>query len=129
MPTGAPERNREVALALADVVRQQVNQQRGNSFDEFARLREGSYVPGHFRMLTRVLLELRNVIRIREESNIEDEIAVRRHAISVTEAGHIDADLALIAVTMKLVGNQIAQFVDIQLRCVDAAVEIGRAHV
>src|ERR1051326_4102730 len=98
MASRAAERNRQVALTFSDVVRQQVNQQRGNAVDELACLRKRSYVPRHLGMLAGVLLELRNVIRIGQEPHVEHEVAVYGHAVTVAEARHVDADLSLIAV-------------------------------
>jgi len=54
---------RQVALPLADVMRQQPHQQIRHSPDEFARLRKRPDVSCHRRILPRQLLVLRNVVR------------------------------------------------------------------
>ena len=46
-------------------------------------------------MLAGQVFEFGNVIGIREEANVEDKVAVRRHAVTIAEAGDVDADLRL----------------------------------
>src|SRR5205807_9090450 len=99
-----------------NVVRKQVNQQCSDAVDELPRLGKRSDVSRHFGVLTGVLLELRNVVRVRKEAHVEDEVAVRRHAVAIAEAGDVDSDLGFIAVAVELVCNQVPQLVDVQLR-------------
>ena len=47
LAAGTAERNCQVALTLANVVRNQVHQQVGDASDELAGLREGADVLGH----------------------------------------------------------------------------------
>src|SRR5260221_13174266 len=65
MPSRAAERNREIALALGDVMRDQVNQEVRDTLDELLGLRKRTDVARHAGMLAAVILERRNVIRIR----------------------------------------------------------------
>src|SRR6185437_1063042 len=95
MAAGAAERNREIALPFAYIVRQQINQKLRNPVNELPGLREGAYVTRHSRVPPRQLFKFRNVVRVRQKSHVENQIAVRRNAMAKTEAVHIDHNLVV----------------------------------
>src|SRR5271166_4713768 len=66
------EADREVALALMDVVRQQVHQQIRDTPDKFLRLRERPNVFGHARVAAGERSKLRYEVGVRKKANVED---------------------------------------------------------
>src|ERR1035438_3886421 len=62
MASGAAEGDGEIAFAFANVVRNQVDQQLRDEFDELHRLREGSDVARHSGVTAGELFEFRNEI-------------------------------------------------------------------
>src|SRR5581483_2599044 len=65
------------------------------------------------------MLKTGNVIRVRQESHVEDQIAIRVHAVPIAEAGNVHHDLRLLALPAKLLADELAQLVDRELRGVD----------
>ena len=92
LSAGAAEGDGQVALTLTDVMGQQIDQEVGNTLNEFSGLRKGADVAGHPRIAPREVLEPRNVIRVRQKANVENQVAVRRNSLPVTETGHVDQD-------------------------------------
>src|SRR5579885_1668208 len=76
----AAEGNRQIALSLPDVMRQKIDQKIRDALDEFHRLREGTNVAGDARMLAAQVLKGGDVVRVRKEANVKDEIAVGGNA-------------------------------------------------
>src|SRR5689334_25067067 len=109
MSARAAESDRQVTLALADVVRQQVDKQIRNAVDELTRLRERPDVSRHSRMPPCQLLEFRNVVGIRQETDVEDQIAIRRQSVPVPEAGEVNENFGSVALPPKLLADEIAQ--------------------
>src|SRR5271167_3599630 len=70
LPASATEADREVALALVNVVRQQVNKQFGDAADELLGLRKGADVFGDSRMATRQRAKLGHEMRIRQKAHV-----------------------------------------------------------
>src|SRR5580692_6682018 len=87
--TGAAERNGEIAFPLADIMRQQIDQQVGDARNKFRGLRKGPDITRHARMLAGEMFERRNVIRVRKEANVEDQVTIGRNAVPVSEAVHL----------------------------------------
>ncbi len=125
MSARAAKRDGQVAFALADVVRNQVDQQLRNSIDEFDGLREGPDIARDAGIAAGQVFELGNVIGIRQEADVEDQVAVGRHAMPVAEAGDVDADVGLLGAAAELVFDDIPQLVDIELRGIDDVVGHG----
>ena len=65
LPTRAPERHRQVALAFLDVVRQQKLQEVRYLVQELLRLRELTHILCNFRVFACKRAELRNKVRVR----------------------------------------------------------------
>src|SRR5216684_2614463 len=66
MAAGAPKRDRQIALALTDVVWNQIDQQFGDPIHKFDGLRKRSDVPRDIGMAAGELLELRDVVGVQE---------------------------------------------------------------
>src|ERR1700682_4368397 len=118
-PPRAPKPNSQIALALSNIVRDQINQQIRKSRDKLLRLRKGPYIPCHAGMPPRQLLELRNVVGVRQKAHIEHKVGVRGHAMAIAETCNVYSDPRLIAVAAEVGGDQIAQLVYVELRRVD----------
>src|SRR5258708_36426315 len=119
MPPGAAKRDRQIALPLTNIMRDQINQQLRDTFDELLGLGKGTYVSRHAGMPSRQLLKLWNIVRVRQEANVEDKIGVRRHAVAIAETRNINPNLGLIALAPEVRSDQIAQLMHVELRRVD----------
>src|ERR1035438_8710365 len=82
LASGAAERDGEVALAFANVMRDQVNQQLRNPRDKFLGLREGQDVARHLRVAPGERTELRNKVGIGQEAHVEHQVGVFRDALT-----------------------------------------------
>src|SRR4051812_46769047 len=76
LASGAAEADREITLPFADVMRQQIDKQVGDTLDELARLREGHHVFRDLGMRAVVRAQLRDEVRIRQKAHIEDKISI-----------------------------------------------------
>src|SRR5439155_702827 len=108
MAARAAERDREIALAFTDVVRQQIDQKVGDALDELDGLRERSDIARDFGIAAGKLLERWNVIGIGEEPDIENQVAIGRHAMAVAEAGDIHHDLGFFALAAEFFHDRFA---------------------
>ena len=113
MTAGAAEGDRQIALALADVVRQQIDEQFRNALQKLLSLRKASDVAGHIAVLSGELLELWNIVRIRQEADVEHQIAVGGHTVAIAETVDGHHQLGLFTVPAKLLIDQLPQFVDV----------------
>src|SRR5208282_1605893 len=95
LSAGASEADGQVALALADVVRQQVDQQFRDAVNELLRLRKRPDVFGDAGMPSRQPAELRYEMRIREKAHIEYQVGIFRQAVFVSETHARDQDRLL----------------------------------
>ena len=132
MAAGAAEGDGQIALAFADVVRQQIDQQLRDAVDEFDGLRKRPDVARHAGVAAGQLLELRNVVRVGQKADVEDQVAIGGHAVTVAEAGHVDHDLRFFALAHELLADEIAQLVNRELRGIDGQVRQladGREHL
>src|SRR4051794_29107835 len=125
MPARTSDTDRQVALPFALVMGQQVQQHVRYAFDEFYCLREGADVTRDARMPSGQVLELRDVVRIRQESYIKHQIAVIRDTVAEPKAGHIDENVFAGSAAFEVLGDDIAQFVDGELGCIDGVVGQG----
>src|SRR5713226_661345 len=131
MPAGAAEGDGQVTLALTDIVRQQIDQQRRDAVDEFDSLRKGPDISSHAGVAAGEFLELGNVIGVRQEADVEYQVAVGRHAMTVAKAGHVDHDLRFLALANELLADEIAQLMHRELRGIDVQLRQladGREH-
>ena len=85
-PSRAPDRNREVRLPFRDVMRHQKSQVIARQSHETLRRTGAEDVGGHSRVPTAPATERPDEMRIRKESDVEDEVSVLRHAVAKSEA-------------------------------------------
>src|SRR5258708_31402134 len=83
----ASKRNSQVALAFTDVMGNEVDQQLGDPLQELNGLRKRLNVLGDLRVASGEMAELRDVVRVRQKAHIEDQIAIGRDSMAVSEAG------------------------------------------
>src|SRR5690242_14311820 len=119
LPTRTSEGDRQIALPLAYVMRQEVYQQLRNSSDELPRLRKGPNIFRHLRIAPGQRTKLRNEMWVRQEANVEDKIRVLRHSVLESEAYARDQDVLARLFFVKALRDIGAQFVNIELRGVD----------
>src|SRR5258708_22087753 len=125
MAAGAPKRDRQIALALANVVWNQIDQQFGDPIHKFDGLRKGSDVPRDIGMAAGELLELRDVVRVRKKTHVENQIAVGGNPVAITETGDVDPDVRFFATSPKGVLDRISQLMHVEFRRVDDVIRHG----
>src|ERR1700678_569020 len=86
LAAGAAETDRQIALALANVVRQKVNQQIGDAPDELFGLRKRPDVPGNSRIAPSKLAKFRHEMRVGKKTNVEYQIRFFRQTVAKPEA-------------------------------------------
>src|SRR5947209_9703961 len=116
MTAGTAERDGQIALPFLDVMREQIYEELRDTLDELHRLREGADVACHLRMPSAELLELRDVVGIGQESDIEHEVAIGRHAVTEAEARDVDDDVRFVAAAVEFLADNLGQL---------RAVEVG----
>src|SRR5260370_29058959 len=118
LSAGAAESDGEVALALAEVVRDKVGEAAFDAAQELTGLREGPDVLTHFRILAVVRPQPRNKMRVGQKTHIKDQVRIRRHAIAVAKADHGYQQWAHVRI-LKARGNEVAKFVHFELLGID----------
>src|ERR1051325_6162617 len=116
---GATERNRQVALAFADVVRDEIDQQRRNPRDKFAGLREGADVFGDTLVAPRQWPEFRHKVRIRQETHIKDQVRILGNALTEPEAHARNQQALLSRLFLETLRDERAKLMNIELRSID----------
>ena len=86
LAAGTTKRNRQVALSLVDVMRQQVHQQFRYPLNEFFCLRKRPDVLGYARMTSRERAKLRHEMRIGQKAHVEHQVGILRHPMFESEA-------------------------------------------
>src|SRR5580658_10201475 len=86
LPARAAKRNRQITLALANVMRQKIDQQLRNPADEFLGLRERPDILRNLGIAPGQRTKLRHKMRIRQEANVKHQIRVLRHSMLEAEA-------------------------------------------
>jgi len=119
MPSArAPERDGQVALSFADVMRNQEAKEAFDPFQELAGLRERANVTGDATVLARERPEFWNEMRIWKKAHVENEIGIRRSAIAKAKADHRNEQRAL-ARLLKTIDDELTQLVDVEFCGVD----------
>src|SRR5438874_467361 len=119
LSAGTPKSDCQIALAFADVVRHEVNEQVRDAIDELLRLRKLPNIRCNLRMFARQWTKLRNKMRVRQKTHIEYQVGIVRHSVLETETDARNKDRLAARAFLKLVNNVRAQFVDVELRGVD----------
>src|SRR5215467_7708303 len=110
LAAGAAEADGQVALAFADVVRNQVHQQGGDTVNEFLCLGKRADVFRHLGVASRQMAELRNKVGIGQEAHVEEQVHVVGHAGAVSKADDGDQNVLVGATAGELlrdVGTQL----------------------
>src|SRR5271170_4462194 len=116
--TGAAERDGEIAFALGNIVRDQVQQQAFDAAEEFAGLREGTDVASDAGIFAAEFPQARDEMRIGQKANIEDQVRIRGNAIAKAEADGRDEQRATAGI-LEAIDDELAQFVNVEFRGVD----------
>src|ERR1700678_3373234 len=120
LSSGATEADGQIALALANVMRQQVDQQFRDAVDELLSLRERAYIFRDPRIPSCERAKLRNEVRIGEKTHIEYQVSIVGQSVLVskTHTGYEDCLLAA-GVLLKAVRQMRPQFMHIKFGSVD----------
>src|SRR6266852_7456536 len=115
LPSRAAKGNRQVAFSLTDVVGNQIGEQAFDAAQKFSGLGKRANVAAHFRVFSRVAAEARDEMRIRQETNIKNQVGVGGNTVAVAKTHDGDEHGPLVGIFEPL-GNEVAQFVDVELR-------------
>jgi hypothetical protein len=115
----AADRNRQMGLALADEARQQKIDETVQLAFERLRFGDGVKKRDDFRMAAVERLQLRHVIRVRQEADVEDEIGVQWNAVLETERDHRNRHRICIRRTSHSVAEFFFKGGERERRCVD----------
>src|SRR5208337_3568476 len=119
LPAGAAKADGQVALALVDVVWQQIDEQLGNAGDEFPSLRERADVLGHPRVPSGVGTELGHKVRIGQKAHVKEQVGFLRNALLVAEAYAGNQDVFVRGLPLEALGEVRAEFVYVELGSID----------
>src|SRR5665213_1509219 len=127
MSACAAESDGQIALALVDVMGQQVSQQFRDAGDEFGGLRKGTDVTRDSRILARQLFEFGDVVRVGQKTNVKNQVAVGWHSVAESEARNVNENTGFVAVAGEFLFDEVAEFMDIEPGSLDDKVG-KRAH-
>src|SRR5215210_2008998 len=91
-PAGAADRHHEMRLALVDVLRQQVLEQRHHALVELDQPAVAADVVDDPLVEPRQRPQVGLVVRVREEAHVDREVGVARRAVLVAEGGEGDRE-------------------------------------
>ena len=118
LSAGAADSDRQIALTLADVMRNQIGEQAFDAAEKFARLRKRANVLLDFGIFAGVTAQAGDKVRVGQKADIEHEIGVRRDTIFVAETDDGNEHGTLIGI-LKTLGDEVTQLVDIELGRID----------
>src|SRR5215470_3987219 len=117
LPSGAAETDRQIALSLANVMREEVDEEIRDATDEFLRLRKRPDVLGDTRMPSCQRPELGYKVRIGQEANVEHQVSVVGHSMFESEAHARNKNgVTRARLLLEAVGQMGAQLVDVKFR-------------
>ena len=108
-PAGAADRDRQVALALGDVGRDQELEQRQQAAVELARLGAGLDVLADRLVEPGQGPQLVDVVWIRQEADVEGQVGVARRPVLETEGEQGERELAAAVAAEQLLGDPTAK--------------------
>ena len=116
--TRAAKRDRQIALPLAYIMRNQIRQQSVDAPQEFPGLRKRADVARDARVFPGMLAQLGNEMRIRQKAHIKYEVSVSGNPVAVAETheGHHHRPAV---VFLKTLHDELTQFVNVELAGVD----------
>src|SRR5271155_4441130 len=115
---GAAERDGEIAFALGNIVRDQVQQQAFDAAEEFAGLREGTDVAGDAGIFAAEFPQVRDEMRIGQEADVEYQVRIRGNAVAKPKADDGDEQRAAAGI-LEAINYELAKLVDVEFRGVD----------
>src|SRR5271154_2548587 len=92
LSAGASESNGQITFPFPDIMRQQVDQQFRNTFDELYGLRERADIIRHLLIQTRERLKRWHKMRVRQKTHIEEQVTVLRNSLLVPKAHTVHRD-------------------------------------
>src|SRR5687768_8646007 len=127
---GTAEGHREIALPLALVARQDLGEHGFDVAEQLLRLWRLKHESRNLRGQPRVWFELRNEVRVRQISEIEDEVGVHRKAVLEPERNDSRDHSRRTAASRDVVDQGPTKLVDRQPRRVDHVTRsrLERAH-
>src|ERR1700685_3132232 len=96
--TGTSEGNGQITFTFANVVRDQIGEQTLDASKKLRGLRKRTDVSPHFRVLTGKFAQARNEMRIRQKTDVEDEVGVGGDAVAKSKADHGNHERTLVRV-------------------------------
>jgi hypothetical protein len=111
---GAAERYGEIAFALGNIVRDQIEQQAFDAAEEFAGLREGTDVAGDAGIFAAEFPQVRDEMRIWQKTDIEDQIRIRGNTVAKAEADDRDEQGAAAGI-LEAIDDELAELVNVEL--------------
>lgn len=125
MPSAsAPQRDRQITLPFANVVRNQKAKKALDLAQELTRLRKRTDVTRNAPVLSAERTQTWNEMRIGKKTHIKNEIRIRGNSIAEAEANDGNKQRALTGF-LKAIDNELPQFVDVEFRGVND--DIGKA--
>lgn len=122
VPPGAAEGNREVAFPLVDVVGNEIDQKFLNAIQKLDGLREAAHVAGDLGVEPSEVAVFRDVVRIGQKADIEDQVAGFGHAVAEAETGDGNAEGRLVLMIAEAGLDVIPEFMDVELGGIDDGV-------
>src|SRR5215470_19416859 len=108
----AAKADRQIALALAHVVGNQINQKSGDAVDELLRLRKRADIFGDTWMASGKAAELGNEMRIGQETHVEQQVGVVGNSGLVPKADHRNQNVLVGLARTEFCGDVSAQLVN-----------------
>src|SRR5205823_4263715 len=115
---GAAKSNGQIALALLDVVRNQIGEQTLDSAQEFTGLWERADVLPYFRVRAVVRAQPGYKMRVGQKAHVKHQVRVGRNAIAVAEADYRDGERAPVRI-FEARSIEMTELVNIELAGVD----------
>src|SRR5215472_3540530 len=125
LAAGAAESNGQIAFALVNVMRQEVNKQIRDALDELGSLRKRADVFCDLGMPARERAKFRHEMRVGEKTNIKDQIGIIGNALLESEADAGNQNVFALFFFLKELINMSAQLVHIELRGINHQVSDG----
>src|SRR5579859_308514 len=114
----AAEGNRQVTLAFANVVRDEVGEKALDAAEKFSRLREGPNVFLDFGIYSGEAAQSGDEVWIGKEAHVENEVGVRGDTVLVAETDNGNEHGTLVGI-LEALRDELAKLVDVELGGVD----------
>src|SRR6266568_4225395 len=118
LPPRAAESDGQIALALANVMRNEIGKKAFDPAQEFTRLRKRTNVLADLRVRAIALTQSRNEMRVGKKAHVKDEVRIRRNAIAIAETDHRHEQRACFGI-LETSGNEVPKLVHVELCGID----------